>query len=154
MMIRNLKRRFVATIMIILSLVFALILGSINYFNYQSSERQSISLLSVLADNDGVIPPATPGTPGAANPLPPDIFEREKTYSVKVNAATNLFTINGSSDTSQVSQEVLDLANQMLAKTKFPAPLTVTAIWLLTNPMDNCWFLSINGFPMRWRIGC
>ncbi|MEL7661746.1 MULTISPECIES: sensor histidine kinase [Acetobacterium] len=123
MMIRNLKRRFVATIMIILSLVFALILGSINYFNYQSSERQSISLLSVLADNDGVIPPATPGTPGAANPLPPDIFEREKTYSVKVNAATNLFTINGSSDTSQVSQEVLDLANQMLAKNKVSGAL-------------------------------
>ncbi|UYO62958.1 HAMP domain-containing histidine kinase [Acetobacterium wieringae] len=117
-MIKKLKRRFVATIMIILSLVFALILGSINYFNYQSSERQSISLLSVLADNDGVIPPATPVTPGAANPLPPDIFEREKTYSVKVNAATNLFTINGSSDTSQVSQEVLDLANQMLEKNR------------------------------------
>ncbi len=117
-MIKNLKCRFVATIMIILSLVFVLILGSINYFNYQSSERQSISLLSALADNDGVIPPATPGTPGAANPLPPDIFEREKTYSVKVNPATNLFTINGSSDTSLVSQEVLDLANQMLEKNR------------------------------------
>lgn len=117
-MIKKLKRRFVATIMIILSLVFALILGSINYFNYQSSERQSISLLSALADNDGVIPPATPGTPGAANPLPPDIFEREKTYSVKVNPTTNLFTINGNSDTSSVSPEVLDLANQMLEKNR------------------------------------
>ncbi|WP_303869725.1 cell wall metabolism sensor histidine kinase WalK [Acetobacterium wieringae] len=133
-MIRKLKRRFVATIMVILSLVFALILGSINYFNYQSSERQSISLLSVLADNDGVIPPATPGTPGASNPLPPDIFEREKTYSVKVNAATNLFTINGSNDTSLVSQEVLDLANQMLKKNKSSGALNGYRYLIVDKP--------------------
>jgi signal transduction histidine kinase len=115
-MIKKLKIRFVATIMIILSLVFLLIIGSINYFNYQSSERQSIALLSALADNDGAIPPVSPGMPGSGQPLPPDVFEREKTYSVKVNPATNLFSVNGNTDTSQVSAEILDLANQMLAK--------------------------------------
>ncbi|PKM48478.1 MAG: sensor protein DltS [Firmicutes bacterium HGW-Firmicutes-6] len=102
--------------MIILSLVFLLIIGSIDYFNYQSSERQSIALLSALADNDGAIPPVSPGMPGSGQPLPPDVFEREKTYSVKVNPATNLFSVNGNTDTSQVSAEILDLANQMLAK--------------------------------------
>lgn len=115
-MIKKLKIRFVATIMIILSLVFLLIIGSINYFNYQSSERQSMALLSALADNDGAIPPVAPGRPGSGQPLPPDVFEREKTFSVKVNQATNLFSINGTSDTSQVSAEVLALANQMLEK--------------------------------------
>lgn len=50
-MIKKLKIRFVTTIMIILSLVFILIIGSLNYFNYQSSERQSMALLSALADN-------------------------------------------------------------------------------------------------------
>ncbi|WP_026395759.1 sensor histidine kinase [Acetobacterium malicum] len=117
-MIKKLKIRFVATIMIILSLVFLLIIGSINYFNYQSSERQSMALLSALADNDGAIPPASPGMPGSGQPLPPDVFEREKTYSVKVNPATNLFSVNGNTDTSQVSTEILDLANQMLEKNK------------------------------------
>jgi len=115
-MIKKLKIRFVATIMIILSLVFVLILGSINYFNYQSSERQSMALLSSLADNDGAIPPAGPGTPGATNPLPPDIFEREKTFSVKVNQDINLFSVNGNADTSQVSTEIQDLVNQILEK--------------------------------------
>lgn len=117
-MIKKLKIRFVATIMIILSLVFLLIIGSINYFNYQSSERQSMALLSALADNDGAIPPVSPGMPGSGQPLPPDVFEREKTYSVKVNPATNLFSVNGNTDTSQVSTEILDLANQMLEKNK------------------------------------
>lgn len=117
-MIKKLKIRFVATIMIILSLVFLLIIGSINYFNYQSSKRQSMALLSALADNDGAIPPASPGMPGSGQPLPPDVFEREKTYSVKVNPATNLFSVNGNTDTSQVSTEILDLANQMLEKNK------------------------------------
>lgn len=117
-MIKKLKIRFVATIMIILSLVFLLIIGSINYFNYQSSERQSMTLLSALADNDGAIPPVSPGMPGSGQPLPPDVFEREKTYSVKVNPATNLFSVNGNTDTSQVSAEILDLANQMLEKNK------------------------------------
>ncbi|MBC3899808.1 hypothetical protein GH811_09290 [Acetobacterium malicum] len=117
-MIKKLKIRFVATIMIILSLVFLLIIGSINYFSYQSSERQSMALLSALADNDGAIPPASPGMPGSGQPLPPDVFEREKTYSVKVNPATNLFSVNGNTDTSQVSTEILDLANQMLEKNK------------------------------------
>lgn len=117
-MIKKLKIRFVATIMIILSLVFLLIIGSINYFNYQSSERQSMALLSALADNDGAIPPVSPGIPGSGQPLPPDAFEREKTYSVKVNPATNLFSVNGNTDTSQASTEILDLANQMLEKNK------------------------------------
>ncbi|PKM60264.1 MAG: hypothetical protein CVU99_09160 [Firmicutes bacterium HGW-Firmicutes-4] len=117
-MIKKLKIRFVATIMIILSLVFLLIIGSINYFNYQSSERQSMTLLSALADNDGAIPPVSPGMPGSGQLLPPDVFEREKTYSVKVNPATNLFSVNGNTDTSQVSAEILDLANQMLEKNK------------------------------------
>ncbi len=117
-MIKKLKVRFVATIMIILSLVFLLIIGSINYFNYQSSERQSVALLSALADNDGAIPPSSPGMPGSGQPLPPDVFEREKTYSVKVNPATKLFSVNGNTDTSQVPAEILDLANQMLEKNK------------------------------------
>ena len=90
-MIKKLKIRFVATIMITLSLVFLLIIGSINYFNYQSSERQSMSLLSALAENDGMAPRETPMVPGSSDHLPPDLFEREKTFSVKVNPATNLF---------------------------------------------------------------
>ncbi|WP_373482318.1 sensor histidine kinase [Acetobacterium sp.] len=117
-MIKKLKIRFVTTIMIILSLVFILIIGSLNYFNYQSSERQSMALLSALADNDGTTPRESPKMPGSSDHLPPDVFEREKTFSVKVNPATNLFSINGNTDTSQVSAEVLDLANQILGKDK------------------------------------
>ena len=117
-MIKKLKIRFVTTIMIILSLVFILIIGSLNYFNYQSSERQSMALLSALADNDGTTPRESLKMPGSSDHLPPDVFEREKTFSVKVNPATNLFSINGNTDTSQVSAEVLDLANQILEKDK------------------------------------
>jgi len=111
-----------------------LILGSINYFNYQSSERQSMALLSSLADNDGAIPPAVPGTPGAANPLPPDVFEREKTYSVKVNPNINLFSVNGNADTSQVSTEILDLANQMLEKDKTSGTLNGYRYLIVDKP--------------------
>lgn len=133
-MIKNLKVRFVATIMIILSLVFLVIIGSINYFNYQSSERQSMALLSALADNDGAIPPASPMMLGSAQPLPPDVFEREKTYSVKVNPATNLFSVNGNTDTSQVSAEIVDLANQMLAKDKASGTLNGYRYLIVDKP--------------------
>ncbi|MDO9492728.1 cell wall metabolism sensor histidine kinase WalK [Acetobacterium sp.] len=112
-MIKKLKIRFVSTIMIILSLVFVLIISSINYFNYQSSERQSIALLSTLAENDGTTPHESPLMPGSANHLPPDIFDREKTFSVKINPAINLFSVNGNSDASLVSEEIVDLVNQI-----------------------------------------
>ena len=131
-MIKKLKIRFVATIMIILSLVFLLIIGSINYFNYQSSERQSMTLLSALAENDGMAPRETPMVPG--DHLPPDVFEREKTFSVKVNPATNLFSVNGSTNTSLESAEVLELANQMLNKNKASGTLSGYRYLIVEKP--------------------
>ncbi|MDD3307113.1 MAG: HAMP domain-containing sensor histidine kinase [Acetobacterium sp.] len=133
-MIRKLKVRFVTTIMIILSLVFLLIISSINYFNYQSSERQSMTLLSALAENDGVISYEDPMMPGSSNHLPPDVFEREKTFSVKINPATNLFSVNGSTNTSQVSAEVLDLANQILEKNKASGTLNGYRYLIVEKP--------------------
>ncbi|AWW27237.1 cell wall metabolism sensor histidine kinase WalK [Acetobacterium sp. KB-1] len=133
-MIKKLKIRFVATIMIILSLVFLLIIGSINYFNYQSSERQSMALLSALAENDGMAPRETPMVPGSSDHLPPDLFEREKTFSVKVNPATNLFSVNGSTNTSLESAEVLELANQMLNKNKASGTLSGYRYLIVEKP--------------------
>ncbi|WP_414733051.1 sensor histidine kinase [Acetobacterium carbinolicum] len=131
-MIKKLKIRFVATIMIILSLIFLLIIGSINYFNYQSSERQSMALLSALAENDGMAPRETPMVP--RDHLPPDVFEREKTFSVKVNPATNLFSVNGSTNTSLESAEVLELANQMLKKNKASGTLSGYRYLIVEKP--------------------
>lgn len=133
-MIKKLKIRFVATIMIILSLVFLLIIGSINYFNYQSSERQSMALLSALAENDGMAPRETPMVSGSSDHPPPDVFEREKTFSVKVNPTTNLFSVNGSTSTSPESTEVIELANQILKKEKTSGTLNGYRYLIVEKP--------------------
>ncbi|MBI4858536.1 MAG: HAMP domain-containing histidine kinase [Acetobacterium woodii] len=114
-MLKKLKIRFVATIMIILSLVFILIIGSINYFNYQSNERQSTALLKSLVDNDGIIPQDPPVAPNAANPIPPGAYERERTFSIKLDPAQTLIAVNGSPDLSELSQEMASLMTAVLA---------------------------------------
>lgn len=114
-MLKKLKIRFVATIMIILSLVFVLIIGSINYFNYQSNERQSTALLKSLVDNDGIIPQDPPVAPNAANPIPPGAYERERTFSIKLDPAQTLIAVNGSPDLSELSQEMASLMTAVLA---------------------------------------
>ena len=113
-MLKKLKIRFVATIMIILSLVFILIIGSINYFNYQSNERQSTALLKSLVDNDGLVPQDPPVAPNAANPIPPSVFERERTFSVKLDSSQTAFAVNGSTDLSALSEEMASLMNAVL----------------------------------------
>lgn len=113
-MLKKLKIRFVATIMIILSLVFILIIGSINYFNYQSNERQSTSLLKSLVDNDGLVPQDPPAAPNAANPIPPSVFERERTFSVKLDSTQTAFAVNGNTDPSALSEEMASLMNAVL----------------------------------------
>lgn len=117
-MLKKLKIRFVATIMIILSLVFVLIIGSINYFNYQSNERQITSLLNSLVNNDGVINLDPPDAPHASNPLPPGVYERERTFSVKLDPTQTLIAINGSTDLSQLSEEMASLMDAVLASAK------------------------------------
>lgn len=114
-MLKKLKIRFVATIMIILSLVFILIIGSINYFNYQSNERQSTALLKSLVDNDGIIPQDPPVAPNAANPIPPGAYERERTFSIKLDPTQTLIAVNGSPDLSELSQEMASLMTAVLA---------------------------------------
>nr|WP_320023989.1 HAMP domain-containing sensor histidine kinase [uncultured Acetobacterium sp.] len=117
-MLKKLKIRFVATIMIILSLVFVLIIGSINYFNYQSNERQITSLLKSLVDNDGMIPKDPHGDPNASNPLPPGVYERERTFSVKLDPTQSMIAVNGSTDLSELSQEMANLMDAVLANGK------------------------------------
>ena len=117
-MLKKLKIRFVATIMIILSLVFVLIIGSINYFNYQSNERQSTSLLKSLVDNDGMIPKDPHGDPNASNPLPPGVYERERTFSIKLDPTQSMIAVNGSTDLSELSQEMANLMDAVLANGK------------------------------------
>jgi signal transduction histidine kinase len=117
-MLKKLKIRFVATIMIILSLVFILIIGSINYFNYQSNERQITALLKSLVDNDGTIPQDPPVAPNAANPIPPGAYERERTFSIKLDPTQTLIAINGSPDLSELSQEMASLMTAVLASGK------------------------------------
>jgi signal transduction histidine kinase len=117
-MIKKLKIRFVTTMMIILSLVFLLILTSINYFNYQSNERQSGALLAALVDNDGQIPEEKPLKPDASNPLPPGVFEREKTCSFKLDQNSNLIAINGNTDPAQITEEMSNLLTQIIATQK------------------------------------
>ncbi|MBU4438475.1 MAG: hypothetical protein L6276_11730, partial [Acetobacterium sp.] len=117
-MLKKLKIRFVATIMIILSLVFILIIGSINYFNYQSNERQSTALLKSLVDNDGIITQDPPVAPKGSNPIPPGVYERERTFSIKLDPTQTLIAVNGSPDLSELSQEMASLMDTVLASGK------------------------------------
>lgn len=132
-MIKKLKIRFVTTIMIILSVVFLIIITSINYFNYQSNEHQISALLSVLVENDGQIPPDT-STPNGANPLPPGVFEREKTFSVKVNPATNLFLVNRNNETFDSSEDTVALVNQILTTGKSAGALNGYQYLIVEKP--------------------
>ena len=117
-MLKKLKIRFVATIMIILSLVFVLIIGSINYFNYQSNERQSATLLKSLVDNDGLVPQDPPVAPNAANPLPPGVYERERTFSVRLDTSQTPIAVNGGTDFSELSPDMTSLMHAVLASGK------------------------------------
>lgn len=114
-MLKKLKIKFVATIMIILSLVFILIISSINYFNYQSNERQSTALLKSLVDNDGLVPQDPHDVPNAANPIPPGVYERERTFSVKLDPTQTLIAVNGNTNLTELSQEMTSLMEAVLA---------------------------------------
>lgn len=113
-MIKKLKIRFVTTIMIILSLVFILIIGAINYFNYQSNERQSFDLLTALAESDGIVPNDSPAMPGSSRTPPPNVFEMEKTFSVKLDNNATLFAVNGSTELSLLSEAMTILVKNVL----------------------------------------
>lgn len=113
-MIKKLKIRFVTTIMIILSLVFILIICAINYFNYQSNERQSFDLLTALAESDGIVPKDSPAMPGSSRTPPPNAFEMEKTFSVKLDNNATLFAVNGSTELSLLSEVMTSLVKNVL----------------------------------------
>ena len=117
-MIKKLKIRFVATIMVILSLFFILILVSINYFNYQTNEQQISSLLNALVDSDGRIHNDPILGQNAPNPVPPSVFDRERTFSIKLDSNADLFSVNESTDLSALSEEVTNLTKAVLASGK------------------------------------
>ncbi|KNZ43509.1 sensor histidine kinase [Acetobacterium bakii] len=115
-MLKKLKIRFVATMMTILSIIFILIIGSINYVNYKSNDMQRFNLLRSLADSDGVAPNDAPMMTDSSRTPPPSAFEMEKTFSAKLDNSAALIAVNGSTDISNLSEEMSKLIYNVLEK--------------------------------------
>jgi len=87
-MIRQLKIKFIATMMIILSLIFTAIIGGINTVSHVASEYQISSVLRIYADNDGILPDALDS--GLVNSRAFDIMQ---CFSIKMDAGGQITEI-------------------------------------------------------------
>lgn len=129
-MLKKLKIKFVAIIMTILAIVFILIIGSINYSNYTTNDMQSKGLLISLTENDGVMASGVPGISGSLpNPSPgpspglslnpsPNIYESEKTFSVKIDTSGTLSAVAGDGSIFEISEETRVIVNDILKSNK------------------------------------
>ncbi|HWT75180.1 MAG TPA: HAMP domain-containing sensor histidine kinase [Mobilitalea sp.] len=122
-MIQKLRRKFIIIIMSILFVVFALILGTINFITTKSGELQNKNMMSVLADHDGTMPmignPAMPFNFDNPNLNAPDYqnpFNYNSSFSVKLDSNNDIIDILSSNSSVKDEVNLDDIIHSVLKK--------------------------------------
>ncbi len=126
-MIETLKRKIIATLMCILSLVFIGIVGSINIVSYHTNQQRVMGFLHVIAQNDGKRPQnnfrfrmdnphSTPPQTSPNTPLPKNdaIFGLSTFCSVNFDKDGNVIHIFQDKEGFYSEDEIIELAKNAL----------------------------------------
>lgn len=121
-MIKKLRIKLIAVSMLSLFTVLLVIAGTINLMNYIGIIKDADSILSVLAENDGVFPKSeTP--PGGMNPLihdfrSPEVPYESRYFSVLLDSSGSVISVDTGKIAAIDTSEAMEYAQTVLEKSK------------------------------------
>lgn len=122
-MIKILKRKFIITAMISISILLIVLLGAINIINYYITQGQTDSMLTMLSDNEGKIPPQiTPQDRKApvffAPPINEDIAMSMRYFTVRIDNDGKIIQTNINNISSVTVEQAKQLAQRVYNNTE------------------------------------
>ncbi len=121
-MIKKLRIKLIAVSMVSLFTVLLVIAGTINLMNYIGIIKDADSILSVLAENDGVFPKSEV-PPGGMNPLihdfrSPEVPYESRYFSVLLDGSGSVISVDTGKIAAIDTSEAIEYAQTMLEKSK------------------------------------
>ncbi|MDO5707107.1 MAG: HAMP domain-containing sensor histidine kinase [Andreesenia angusta] len=108
-MIERLRRKFIALSIFAVFIVVSIIIGSINYMNYQRVEKRADTILEILWENNGFFP-------SILENMSPETRYRTRFFSVWINDTGELLKIDTINIASKNEKDVAEYALKVLNK--------------------------------------